>query len=161
MVESANGISDFDLSNLFTSTKTAALEWVRYLEMLMLISLSKIYLSFQFNALKMGDDLGDDRFSNSFRKRLEKNFDSFFPFLKQINKGQREKVEMERERERERIRAREIEIVRQKKVLQEKESWQNWKTGGGALAGAGVGAMLGGPPGAVVGFFLGGLFGYM
>lgn len=99
----------------------------------------------------MSVDLGDDKFSDTFKKELENKLDIYWSDLLQTNQIRREKDENERwQRERERI----------QKEEQYKALKTVGKTGGGALAGAGVGALIGGPPGAAIGFFLGGIFGF-
>jgi len=113
----------------------------------------------EFDALKLGDDLGDDKFFDSLRSRLEQNFNTNLPLLIQINKTKRyereRRIQEEKRMKEEEIRMKEEEIRKQNENIK-----TAGKTGGGAIAGAGIGAMIGGPPGAALGFFLGGLFGY-
>lgn len=102
----------------------------------------------------MGDDLGDVKFSDSFRKRLEIDLDTFWTTLKQINNIRRE------------ARYRAQIVIEQKENEKRIQQEQNdryktaGKTSGGAIAGAGIGAIIGGPPGAAIGFLLGGIFGF-
>lgn len=94
--------------------------------------------------------MGDDEISNSFRKTLEQNLNKLLPTLISFNAIQKEKNYYNR-----------LLIEENRARVEQNEKYTTaGKTSGGALAGAGIGAMIGGPPGAAIGFFLGGIFGY-
>ncbi len=107
----------------------------------------------QFDSTKKGDNLGDVKFSDGFRRRLEINLDTFSNTLKQINQIQKERNEYSRI------------LIQQHKDDEQRLRDQNenyrtaGKTGAGALAGAAAGAAVAGPPGAIFGFLFGALFG--
>lgn len=123
---------------------------------LLLIFLKIVFL-FQFDALKRGDDLGDDKLSDSFRKTLAQNLNRHWSTLQQINRTQQEKNDFARRfwEEQENHRRTQQEEEKQRQTI-----GTIIETGGGAVAGAGIGAVIGGPIGAGIGLLLGGIFGY-